>query len=107
YAAVRLYLERAQAVQPAFALTPRNASAVARICARLDGIPLALELAASRVAALSMVQLAERLDDSFRLLAGRSRTAPPRQQTMQATLDWSYELLSEPERALLRRLSVF
>src|SRR5205814_9344426 len=93
--------------QPAFLLTPANASAVVQICQRLDGIPLAIELAAARVKALPVEQIATRLDDMFRLLTGGSRTALPRQQTLRALIDWSYQLLSEAERALLRRLSVF
>ena len=92
---------------PSFALTERNAPAVAQICARLDGIPLAIELAAARVRALSVEQIAARLDDRFRLLTGGSRTALPRQQTLRGAVDWSYDLLSEPERTLLRRLAVF
>src|SRR5439155_574828 len=90
-----------------FALTASNAGAVADVCTRLDGIPLALELAAARVAALPVEKLAERLDNAFRLLTGGSRTAPSRQQTLKAALDWSYDLLADPERALLRRLAVF
>src|SRR5207237_4242353 len=90
YAAVRLFVERARAVQPRFALTTHNAPAVAQVCSRLDGIPLALELAAARVQAMAVEQLATRLDDAFRVLTGGSRMAPPRQQTMKATLDWSY-----------------
>ena len=86
---------------------PHNAAALARICQRLDGIPLAIEMAAARMNLLSADQLADRLDDAFRLLTGGSRTALPRQQTLRATIDWSYELLSEPERLLLQRLSVF
>ena len=105
--AVQLYTERAAAANPRFALTPANASSVAQICQRLDGIPLALELAAARSKLFSAEQIATRLDDRFRLLTGGSRTAVPRQQTLRAMIDWSYELLSEPERALLRRLSVF
>jgi non-specific serine/threonine protein kinase len=104
---VRLFLERASAVQPNFGITNANAPAVAQICSRLDGIPLAIELAAARVKALSVEQIAARLDDRFRLLTGGSRTALPRHQTLQALIDWSYELLSEEERVLLRRLSVF
>jgi predicted ATPase/DNA-binding CsgD family transcriptional regulator/Tfp pilus assembly protein PilF len=103
----RLFAERARAVQPAFGLSDANAPAVAQVCRRLDGIPLALELAAARVRVLTPEQLAARLDDRFRLLAGGSRTAVPRQQTRRATVDWSHALLSEPERALLRRLAVF
>jgi predicted ATPase/DNA-binding SARP family transcriptional activator len=107
YAAVRLFVERARAVGASFGLTPRQALAVAQVCRRLDGIPLALELAAARMKALSVEQLNERLDDRFRLLTGGSRAALPRQLTLRATLDWSYDLLSEPERVLMRRLSVF
>src|SRR5207249_1309780 len=87
--------------------TPQNARVVAQVCQRLDGIPLAIELAAARVKALSVEKINERLDDMFRLLTGGSRTALPRQQTLQALIDWSYELLSLSEQALLRRLSVF
>jgi len=105
--AIRLFFERARAVSPTFDLTPTTAPIVARICVRLDGIPLAIELAAARARVLSVEQIAERLDDRFRLLAGGSRTALPRQQTLQAAMDWSYDLLTDPERALLRRLSVF
>jgi len=106
-AAVTLFVERAAAQQPAFALTPANATAVADICRRLDGIPLAIELAAARVRTLPVDQIAARLNDRFRLLVRGDRTALPRQQTLQALIDWSYDLLSPPERALLRRLSVF
>jgi predicted ATPase/class 3 adenylate cyclase len=107
YGAIRLFVERAAAAKSSFRLTEGNAPSVAQICARLDGIPLAIELAAARVKALSPEQIATRLDDRFRLLTGGSRTALPRQQTLRALIDWSYELLSEPERVLLRRLSVF
>src|SRR5207244_11659534 len=93
--------------QPAFTMTEANAVAVAQICRRLDGIPLAIELSAARVNSLPVEKLNERLDDMFRLLTGGSRTALPRQQTLRALIDWSYDLLSEPERALLGRLSVF
>jgi non-specific serine/threonine protein kinase len=105
--AVRLFTERAAAVQPSFALTSANAQAVVQVCQRLDGIPLALELAAARVRALSADQVAARLDHRFRLLAGGSRTALPRQQTLRATIDWSYELLTEPEQTLFVRLAAF
>ncbi len=105
--AVRLFEARARLAQPHFTLTAQNAPAVAQICRRLDGIPLALELAAARVKVLSVEQLAARLDDRFRLLTGGSRTALPRQQTLRALIDWSYDLLPEPERALLRELAVF
>jgi predicted ATPase len=105
--AARLFIERAQTALPAFVVTDKNAPAVAQVCSRLDGIPLAIELAAARVKMLKVEQIAERLDDRFRLLTGGSRTALPRQQTLQAMIDWSYDLLPEPERALLRRLSVF
>jgi len=105
--AVRLFVERAQAAQPRFRLTAQNAAAVAQVCARLDGMPLALELAAARMRALTADQLAERLDDAFRLLVGGSRTAPSRQQTLRATLDWSYSLLDAAEQRALARLAVF
>ncbi|HEU5404452.1 MAG TPA: tetratricopeptide repeat protein [Gaiellaceae bacterium] len=107
YQAVRLFVQRAGAVAPGFALDGETAPAVARICHRLDGLPLALELAAARVDALSPAALAGRLDDRFRLLRAGSRTAPTRQQTLEATLDWSHELLSAAERTLLRRLASF
>jgi predicted ATPase/transcriptional regulator with XRE-family HTH domain len=107
YEAVRLFVERAGAARPAFALTERNAPAVARICARLDGLPLALELAAARVTALSAEQLAARLDDRFHLLTGGGRAALPRQRTLRATIAWSHDLLSPPERALFARLAAF
>jgi predicted ATPase/class 3 adenylate cyclase len=105
--AVRLFVDRAQAAVPGFALSDENAPAVAQICRRLDGIPLAIELAAARVRLLRVDQIAARLDDRFRLLTGGSRTALPRQQTLRALIDWSYALLSEPERAFLQQLSVF
>jgi predicted ATPase/class 3 adenylate cyclase len=107
YEAVQLFVERASAVQPAFALTPQNVRAVAQICHQLDGIPLAIELAAARVKVLSPDQIATRLNDRFKLLIGGSRTALPRQQTLRALVDWSYELLSKSEKALLRRLAIF
>jgi non-specific serine/threonine protein kinase len=105
--AVTLFVERAAGAAPGFALTAENAAAVVQICRRLDGVPLAIELAAARVRALTVQQIAARLDDRFRLLTGGSRTALPRQQTLRATLDWSYDLLTEPERIVLRRLAVF
>ena len=104
---VRLFVERAQAVDPTFVLTLEDAPAVARLCHHLDGLPLAIELAASRVAVLPVAAIADRLDDRFHLLVGGSRTALSRQQTLKATLDWSYNLLTEPERRMLRLLSVF
>jgi len=107
YEAVRLFVERAAGVAAGFALDAVNGAAVARICHRLDGLPLALELAAARVDALSPDALADRLDDRFRLLRAGSRSAPTRQQTLEATLDWSHDLLSQPERILLRRLAIF
>ena len=107
FESVQLFVERARAVNPKFELTAQNASSIAQICSRLDGIPLALELAAARVAIFSAEQIATRLDDRFKLLTGGSRTALPRQQTLRALIDWSYDILSEEERALLRRLSVF
>jgi predicted ATPase/DNA-binding SARP family transcriptional activator len=105
--AIRLFVHRAQAAMPGFALREQNAPAVLQVCRRLDGIPLAIELAAARLKALSIEQIAARLHDRFRLLTGGSRAALPRQQTLRATLDWSHDLLSGPERILLRRLSVF
>ncbi|MFO1303256.1 MAG: tetratricopeptide repeat protein [Burkholderiales bacterium] len=103
----RLFVERARSRQPAFTLDDRNASAVSQICARLDGIPLALELAAARVGVLSVETIAERLNDRFHLLTGGSRAALPRQQTLRALIDWSYDLLDATERILFARLSVF
>ncbi len=107
YEAVQLFVDRAMAVQPSFKLTELNAAAVAQVCQRLDGIPLAIELAAARVKVLKTAEIAARLDDCFHLLTGGSRTALPRHQTLRAAIDWSYDLLTEPERVLLRRLSVF
>jgi predicted ATPase len=107
YEAVRLFVERATAVAPSFALEPETVPAVGRICHRLDGLPLALELAAARIDALSPEALAARLDDRFRLLRVGSRAAPTRQQTLEATLDWSHDLLTHAEQVLLRRLAVF
>ncbi|RJL32716.1 BTAD domain-containing putative transcriptional regulator [Bailinhaonella thermotolerans] len=104
--AVRLFTERAAAVSRGFALGPDNAEAIAAICRRLDGLPLALELAATRMRALTPRQLAARLDDRFALLAGGTRGAPARQQTLRAMIDWSWELCSEEERVVLRRLAV-
>ena len=107
FGAVRLFVERAIAVQPAFQIAERNASAIADICRRLDGIPLAIELAAARVRALSVDAIAERLSDRFRLLSSGDRTALPRQQTLRALIDWSYDLLTDHEQSLFRRLAVF
>jgi predicted ATPase/class 3 adenylate cyclase len=105
--AARLFIERAVAAQPAFHLTERNAPYIAQICYRLDGIPLAIELAAARVRAIGIETIAVRLDDRFRLLTSGDRAALPRQQTLRALIDWSHELLTEPERVLFRRLPVF
>jgi predicted ATPase/class 3 adenylate cyclase len=107
FAAVVLFVERAKAVDARFALTDQNAPAVAAICRRLDGIALAIEMAAARVPVLGVVALSQRLDQWFRLLTGGRRTALPRQQTLRATLDWSHDLLDMRERVVLRRLSVF
>ena len=107
YAAVRLFAERAATVQPGFVLTELKAEPVAHITQQLDGIPLAIELAAARVNVLSAAQIADRLDDAFRLLTKGSRTALPRHQTLLGALEWSYELLSGPERVFFNRLSVF
>lgn len=105
--AVRLFTARAEAVRTGFRVTSDNARAVASLCHRLDGMPLAIELAAARLRILSPEQIASRLDDRFRLLTGGSRTALPRQQTLQAAIDWSYDLLEEQEKVLFDRLSVF
>src|SRR5581483_1790229 len=107
YESLRLFGERAAGVQPGFILTPENSMTVAQVCFRLDGIPLAIELAAARVKLLSVEQILTRLDDRFHLLTSGNRTAVNRQQTLRATIDWSYEMLSEAERILFRRLAVF
>jgi non-specific serine/threonine protein kinase len=107
YEAIRLFVDRATAAKPDFVLTEASAAAVAQVCQRLDGIPLAIELAAARVRTLSVQQIAAHLDERFRLLTGGSRTALPRHQTLRGLIDWSYGLLAEPERALFRRLSAF
>ena len=107
YEAVRLFIDRALLVAPHFVVDKDNAPHIAQICHRLDGIPLAIELAVARVKILSVDQISKRLDDRFRLLTGGARTALPRQQTLRALIDWSYDLLTENERLLLRRLSVF
>jgi predicted ATPase/class 3 adenylate cyclase len=103
----RLFIERATAVQPTFTLTDTNAGYLAQICHRLDGIPLALELAAARANLLSLEQMAQRLADRFRFLSGGSRTMAARQRTLEATIGWSFDLLTEPERELFVRLTVF
>ena len=107
YEAVKLFRERAKAINPTFELSEENAPAVARVCSRLEGMPLAIELAAARVRVLSVEQIASRLDDAFGLLKSESRTADPRQRTLRATIDWSYELLSGEEQTLFQRLCVF
>jgi len=106
YEAIHLFVDRAILSSPEFRLTERNAPSVAQVCHRLDGIPLAIELAAARVKAMSVEQIAERLNERFRLLTMGARTAPPRHQTLRATLDWSYEMLSPHEQALLRRIAI-
>ena len=105
--AVRLFVERAASADPGFVLDAASAPVVAELCRRLDGLPLAIELAAARTRALPPVELAARLEDRFRLLAGGARALDPRQQTLRATVDWSWDLLEERDRRLLRRLSVF
>ena len=105
--AVRLFVDRAQGVKTDFVVDATNAEAVAQVCQRLDGVPLAIELAAARIAAMNPGELARRLDRRFRLLTGGDRDAIERHQTLRATIDWSYDLLSEPEQRLLDRLSVF
>jgi predicted ATPase/DNA-binding CsgD family transcriptional regulator len=107
FEAVRLFVERASYRRPDFVLDAQSGPAVAEICRRLDGMPLAIELAAAKTRVLSAEQISSRLDDSFRLLKSESRTLDPRQRTLGAAIDWSYDLLDEPERILLRRLSVF
>jgi predicted ATPase len=107
YGAVRLFVARARAAEPQFSPDGRVAAAIAAICRRLDGIPLAIELAAARTNAFGVEELAARLDDCFQLLTDGRRTALPRHQTLRATLDWSYQLLPEPERVVLRRLAIF
>ncbi len=106
-ASVRLFVVRAQAVEPGFALTPQNASAVAELCERLDGLPLALELAAARIPLLSPEAMLKRLGERLKLLTGGGRDQPQRQRTLRNTLQWSYELLEEDEQALFARLAVF
>jgi predicted ATPase len=107
YESARLFVERTEAVKPTFAVTEQNAPLVAKICYRLDGIPLAIELAAARSKVLSVEEISERLDDCFALLSAGNRTALPRHRTLHATMDWSHDLLPEQERILFRRLSVF
>jgi predicted ATPase/DNA-binding winged helix-turn-helix (wHTH) protein len=107
HSAAKLFMARASAAQPVALLDRRVGAAVAKICRRLDGVPLAIELAAASAAALGVEGLASRLDDRLSLLTNGRRTAPTRHQTLRATLDWSHELLSEPERAVMRRLAVF
>lgn len=107
FESIRLFVERARAVHSDFVLTEENKKAVVEICARLDGIPLALELAAARTRSLGVQEIADRLDDRFRLLTGGNRTALPRQQTLRGLLDWSYQMLSAPEQLFFARLGVF
>ena len=107
FESARLFVERAMTVKPTFALTEQNATAVAQVCYRVDGIPLAIELAAAKTKVLSVEQIADRLNDCFRVLFAGGRTTIPRHKTLHATMDWSHELLPEEERVLLRRLSVF
>jgi predicted ATPase len=105
--AARLFLDRARSRLPGFELKGENAGAVGSICRKLEGMPLAIELAAARMGALAVEQVAQRLEDSLKLLTGGGRTLEPRQQTLRATLDWSHDLLSDPERRLFGQLSVF
>jgi non-specific serine/threonine protein kinase len=107
YEAIRLFIERARLKRYEFELTPQNAGWIVRLCRRLDGIPLAIELAAARMNVLSVRQIVEHLDDRFRLLRGDDQVAPPRHQTLQAMMDWSYDLLAEAEKGVLRSMSVF
>lgn len=105
--AMRLFIERAKSVRPEFTLDKGDDALLIQICQQLDGLPLAIELAAARLRVLSLEQIAARLDDRFTLLTGGNRLAPPKQQTLRMMMDWSYDLLSDAERALLRRLSIF
>ena len=107
YDACRLFVERAVVQRQDFVLTRSNVPVVAHLCQQLDGIPLAIELAAARVRSLSVEEINNKLDNRFRLLTGGSRTALPRQQTLRALIDWSYDLLNAQEKTLLCRLSVF
>jgi predicted ATPase len=107
FESIHLFVERAKSLQPSFTLSNHSAALVAAICQRLDGIPLALELAAARVRALSIEEIAARATDRFRLLTSGDRTAQPRQQTLRAMIDWSYDLLTEKERVVFRRVAVF
>src|SRR3954469_8274954 len=100
YEAVALFVERAQQARSDFALTVRNAAAVSRVCRRLDGIPLAIELAAARVRSITVEEIDSKLDHRFSLLTGGSRSALPRQKTLRSLIDWSYDLLDVPEKAL-------
>src|SRR5262249_10901456 len=105
--AVRLFVDRATGVRPDFGLGGSTVGGVATICRGLDGMPLALELAAAKLRAMSVEQIAQRLHDRFRLLTSGSRAALPRQRSLRAMVEWSWDLLDEPERALARRLSIF
>ena len=105
--AIELFADRARLAQTGFAVTEDNSAVLAEICQRLDGVPLAIELAAARVRALSLAEILDSLHDRFRLLTGGSRTAVRRQQTLRASVDWSHALLTEPERILFRRLAAF
>ena len=102
-----LFVDRARRTKPDFRLTEDNSSAIVEICRRLDGMPLAIELAAARIRTLSLTQIVDSLHHNFRLLAGGARTAVRRQQTLRASIDWSHAMLTEPERILFRRLGVF
>ena len=107
YESVRLFADRASNKHPGFELTPENARAVAQVCVRLEGIPLAVELAAARIGMLSAEQISERLGHSLKLLKSEDRTADHRHQTLRAALEWSFDLLGEPEQILFRKLSAF
>jgi len=107
YEGVRLFVDRARLLRPDFSVTAENAASLVSICSRLDGIPLAIELAAPRLRSMSVEELSQRLDQRFALLTGGSRTAMPRHRTLRSTIDWSYELLTDVEQAMLRRVSVF
>src|SRR5205814_10474572 len=107
YEAVALFIERAVAVKPAFTVTNQNAPAVAEICYRLDGLPLAIELAAARVRLLPPQKMLAQMDNRLRFLTGGARDVPARQQTLRGAIDWSYELLTVGEKSLFRKLAIF
>ncbi|MDQ3022012.1 MAG: hypothetical protein M3R36_15790 [Bacteroidota bacterium] len=107
YEAVRLFIDRARSVKSDFEVNNNNAHSIAQLCSQLDGIPLAIELAAARINVLNVEKILDNINNRFKILTGGSRTAQPRQKTLRAMIDWSYDLLSEKEKLMLERLSVF